>query len=95
VTRPSVSVRLGITNGQVSYPRSGSRGLQPCDTTDRMACEQRSIMQKPETEERAVPLAFGKKEPAQCGTASGRTSPQRDAYTMTVTEVAKENRDED
>jgi hypothetical protein len=48
-----------------------------------------------DSEEPRVPLTFSKKEPAKPQIDGVRTSPQQDARTTTVTEVARENRDND
>jgi hypothetical protein len=48
-----------------------------------------------DTEEPGVPLTFSKREPAQPRMDGTKTSPQQDARTTTVTEVARENRDND
>jgi len=48
-----------------------------------------------EPEKQPIPLVFAKKEPVKSGPDDGATAPSRDTFTMTATEVCKENDDED
>jgi hypothetical protein len=52
-------------------------------------------MKRLESEVSAVPLVYGKKEPAPNSEKDEATTPRLDYRTMTVTEVSREHDDED